>query len=104
MITHVVIFWTDKPFNLIQNQFLTGIQKLAGIPEAQNYRFGTPVMSSRGAVDDSFSVAISMDFNSQTEADSYQSHPLHKEFIETCVKPYAKRLVVYDFTAPSTLG
>lgn len=104
MITHVVIFWTDKPFNSMQSQLLAGVQKLAGITEAQNYRFGTPVMSSRGVVDDSFSVAISMDFKSQADADSYQSHPLHKEFIETCVKPYAKRLVVYDFAAPSVLG
>ncbi|NJK90576.1 MAG: Dabb family protein [Blastochloris sp.] len=76
-----------------------GRRRLADIPGTLNFRIGPPTPSPRAVVDDSFAVAISMDFNSQAEADLYQSHPIHQEFIETCVKPYAKRLVVYDFGA-----
>ena len=98
MITHVVVFWTDKPHASNRDALLAGAHKLlADIPGALNFRAGSPVSSPRAVVDDSFAVAISMDFATQTDAELYQNHPLHQEFIETCVKPYSKRLVVYDF-------
>jgi hypothetical protein len=97
MITHVVVFWTDKPHGQPRDALLKGAQKLAEIPGVLNYRVGKPVANARAAVDDSFAVAISMDFETQASADVYQHHPLHQEFIETCVKPYSKRFVIYDF-------
>jgi hypothetical protein len=97
MITHVVVFWTDKPYASNRDALLLGAEKLSAIPGTLNYRSGPPLPSLRGAVDDSFTVAVSMDFASQADADIYQHHPLHKEFIETCVKPHARRFIVYDF-------
>jgi hypothetical protein len=97
MITHVVVFWTDKPHGSNRDTLLLGSKKLAEIPGVLNFRTGVPVPSPRAVVDDGFAVAISMDFETQAHADIYQDHPLHHAFIETCVKPYAKRLVVYDF-------
>jgi hypothetical protein len=98
VITHVVVFWTDKPHGENSDRLLAGAREFLGpIPGVLEFRFGAPVPSPRGVVDDSFSVAISMTFVDQAAADVYQSHPLHLEFIEKCVKPYVKRLVVYDF-------
>ncbi len=97
MITHIVIFWIDKPYLENRDRLLAEAKKLAGIPGVLEYRCGVPIPSSRGAVDDSFAVGISMTFPSQKEADSYQTHPIHVEFLEKAVKPYVKRLVVYDW-------
>ncbi|MES2307357.1 MAG: Dabb family protein [Verrucomicrobiota bacterium] len=97
MITHVVIFWVDKPFAENRDQLLAEAKKLAEIPGVLEYRFGIPTPSTRGAVDDSFAVGISMTFPSQKEADEYQVHPIHKAFLENAFKPYVKRFVVYDW-------
>jgi hypothetical protein len=98
MITHVVVFWTDKPHGENRDRLLAGTRELlAPIPGVLEFRTGVPMPSPRGVVDDSFAVAISMTFVDQAAADTYQKHPLHVKFVEQCVKPYVKRFVVYDF-------
>jgi hypothetical protein len=98
MITHVVVFWTDKPRGEAQQKIAAGARELlAEIPGALEFRSGLPVPSTRGVVDDSFSAAISMTFEDQSAADAYLAHPLHVRFVEECLKPYARRFVVYDF-------
>ncbi|MEZ5278769.1 MAG: Dabb family protein [Opitutaceae bacterium] len=100
MITHVVVFWTDKPMEENRRKVADGARDLLGpIPGVLEFRSGVAVPSPRGVVDDSFAVAISMTFENQAAADLYQSHPLHVRFIEECVKPHVKRFVVYDFGA-----
>ncbi len=98
MITHVVVFWLDKQDVSGLDVLKKGCQDyLAKIPEAMEFRFGMPVPSSRGVVDDSFAVGISMTFKDQADADAYQKHELHTKFVAECVKPYVKRFVVYDW-------
>ncbi len=97
MITHVVIFWLDKPYGENRDLVLEAARKLGDIPGCENFRTGGPVPSIRGVVDDSFAVAISIDFADQAAADAYQVHPDHQKFINDAVKPYVKRFVVYDF-------
>jgi hypothetical protein len=36
-------------------------------------------------------------FTSKQAQDDYQVHPRHLEFVEKCVKPLVKKVVVYDF-------
>lgn len=100
MITHVVVFWTDKPVAELQGKLVAQASKLGEIPGVLEYRFGPPVPSLRGVVDDSFSFAISMTFPDQAAADAYQVHPWHREFVEQVVRPHVRRFVVYDFGAP----
>ena len=97
MITHVVVFWLDKPYGENREQLLAAAKELAKIPGAANFRAGTAVSSARGAVDDSFAVAISMDFENQAAADAYQTHPDHVKFVQESVKPFVRRFVVYDY-------
>ena len=97
MITHVVIFWVDKPHADNKTELLEAAAKLGDIPGCENFRSGGPVSSPRGAVDDSFAVAISMDFADEATAQFYQDHPIHQEFLATAFKDYCKRFVVYDF-------
>lgn len=100
MITHVVVFWTDKPQDTNRDRLIQAANDLLGrIPGAQNFRVGAPVASNRGVVDDSFCFAISMDFPDQAAADTYQQHPEHIRFVNEFVKPLVKRFVVYDYAA-----
>lgn len=98
MITHIVIFWTDKSDNAAREKLLAGAKTLTGIPGVLNYRFGPAIPSERGAVDDTFALALAMDFEDEEAAGVYQSHPLHVQFVNECVKPNVRRFVVYDFT------
>ncbi len=97
MITHVVVFWTDKPAEALNPVLLPLAKTLGTIPGVEEFRMGPPVRSVRGVVDDSFSFAISMSFADQAAADAYQTHPIHLEFIEKVVRPHVKRVLVYDF-------
>ena len=76
MITHVVVFWTDKPPGEAQEKIAAGARELlAEIPGALEFRSGIPVPSTRGVVDDSFAAAISMTFEDQSAADTYLAQP-----------------------------
>lgn len=98
MITHVVLFWINKSDTEGREKLLEGVNKLlAKIPQVQNLDYGSPVPSDRAVVDDSFSVAVSMSFTNQVEADAYQTHPFHIQFVNEYVQPYAKRFVIYDW-------
>lgn len=97
MITHIVIFWTDKSDEAAREKIRAGAETLTGIPGVLNYRFGPPLASDRGAVDDTFALALAMDFPDEETAATYQSHPLHVQFVNECVKPNVRRFVVYDF-------
>ena len=98
MITHVVIFWVDEPYESNRNKLLQGAKILAHIPGVENFTAGAPVPSSRAVVDDSFAVGISMSFINQAAAEKYQSHSLHREFVKKYARPLAKRFVVYDWS------
>lgn len=98
MITHVVIFWTDKPHGEARDKLLAAARELSKIPGVLNYRCGTPVSSPRAVVDESYAVAISMDFENADTLASYQSHPEHQAFVRDFVKPNVGRFLVYDFS------
>jgi len=98
MLTHVVVFWTDRPDSDHRNKLLEGARHLIpGIPGVENFHAGHPVPSTRGVVDDSFSLAISVDLPDTEALDAYLRHPDHQRFVEEFVRPLVKRFVVYDF-------
>jgi len=99
MITHVVLFWTDHPAESNRAVLLEGARRLGEIPGVLNFHCGVPEPSPRGAVDDSFTVAITMDFESSEALEVYQEHPVHREFLATTFKDTCKRFVVYDIAS-----
>ncbi len=98
MITHVVIFWVDEPYEKNREKLLKGAQILAHVPGVENFTAGIPLPSRRAVVDDSFAVGISMSFINQAAAEKYQEHPLHRDFVKKYARPLAKRFVVYDWS------
>ena len=98
MLSHIVIFWTD-PANLgAADELVAGAKKfLANIPGVSQFQVGKMVGSPRPVVEQSYQVALNVIFPNKEAEQKYQVHPQHTEFIEKCVKPLVKKIVVYDF-------
>jgi hypothetical protein len=98
MFSHVVIFWTDPAKPGAADEVITGANKfLKTIPGLTHFYVGKMVGSTRPVVDQSYQVALNTVFTSKQAQDDYQVHPQHLEFIAQCVKPFVKKVVVYDF-------
>lgn len=100
-IVHIVMIWLKEPGN---DHHINGIikttQGLKVIPEVQEMRVGEKVLSERSIVDDSFDVGIYMVFNNKEALETYLVHPLHKEAVQSVLRPLASKILVYDFEEP----
>ncbi len=97
MITHLGFFWTDKQDDEATQRVLAAARELlTSIPDMENFHAGTAMSSPRGSVDDSFSVAISMQFATEEALQAYLQHPRHVQFVNDYVKKDVRRLLIYD--------
>jgi hypothetical protein len=98
MFSHVVIFWTDPAQADAADQVIAGGNKfLKSIPGLTHFHIGKMVGSTRPVVDQTYQVALNTVFTSKKAQDDYQVHPQHLEFVAQCVKPFVKKVLVYDF-------
>ena len=98
MFSHVVIFWTDPAKPNATDEVIAGGNKfLKDIPGLTHFHIGKMVGSARPVVDQTYQVALNTVFTSKQAQDDYQVHPQHLEFVAQCVKPFVKKVVVYDF-------
>jgi len=96
--SHVVIFWTDPAQSGAAEAVIAGGEKyLRTIPGLTHFHIGKMVGSHRPVVDQTYQVALNTVFTDKAAQDAYQVHPAHLEFIEKCVKPFVKKVTVYDF-------
>ena len=98
MFSHIVIFWTkaDKP-NAADALIAGANQYLKPIPGMRSFHVGRMVPSHRPVVEQSYQVALNIQFDTKKAQDDYQVHPLHMEFVEKAFKPNCAKCVVYDF-------
>ncbi|MEI6193161.1 MAG: Dabb family protein [Verrucomicrobiota bacterium] len=98
MFSHLVIFWTNPEQPHAADELVAGANKyLKAIPGVRQFHVGKMVGSARPVVDQTYQVALNTVFTSKQAQDDYQVHPQHLEFIAQCVKPFVKKVVVYDF-------
>ena len=98
MFSHVVIFWTDPAQPKAADEVIAGGNKfLKNIPGLTQFHIGKMVGSARPVMDQTYQVALNTVFTSKQAQDDYQVHPQHLEFVAHCVKPFVKKVVVYDF-------
>jgi Tol biopolymer transport system component len=97
MFSHVVIFWTDPNKPDAPNEVTIAANKyLTSIPGIVNFHIGKMVTSHRDVVDQTYQVALNIQFRNKQAQDEYQDHPQHLEFVKQ-VKPLLAKLVIYDF-------
>jgi hypothetical protein len=98
MFSHVVIFWTDPAKPEAADAVIAGGGKfLKNIPGLTHFHIGKMTGSARPVVDQTYQVALNTVFASKQAQDDYQAHPQHLEFVAQCVKPFVKKVIVYDF-------
>jgi Stress responsive A/B Barrel Domain len=98
MFSHVVIFWTDPAKPDAADEVIAGANKyLKTIPGLTHFHIGKMIGSARPVVDQTYQVALNTVFTTKQAQDDYQIHPQHLEFIAQYVKPFVKKVVVYDF-------
>jgi hypothetical protein len=98
MFSHVVIFWTDPAISNAADEVIAGGNKfLKNIPGLTHFHIAKMAGSTRPVVDQTYQVALNTVFTSKQAQDDYQIHPQHLEFVAQCVKPFVKKVVVYDF-------
>ena len=97
MFSHVVIFWIAPSKPDTPNELIAAAKKyLASIPGIVNFHVGKMVTSHRDVVDQTYQVALNIQFQSKQAQDEYQDHPQHVEFVKQC-KPLFAKLIIYDF-------
>jgi hypothetical protein len=93
---HHVFFWLKEPDNEeVRKQFEKGIQQLIQVPLIQLSHVGVSVESPREVVDDSFTYSYLAFFRNKEDQNSYQTHPIHLQFIEDYQHLW-KKVIVYD--------
>ncbi|HEY3328937.1 MAG TPA: Dabb family protein [Capsulimonadaceae bacterium] len=68
---------------------------LAGIPGVLRLNLGKPAGTDRAVVDNSYGVALLVEFADRAAHDVYQDHADHHAFIDEC-KAYWTKVQVYD--------
>ena len=93
---HTVYFWLDADLSEDDiAEFEDGLVKLGTISTIDKYYWGKPAATEdRGVIDNSYSYAINVHFNSIQAHDTYQTHPKHLEFLKQA--PKWTKVVVYD--------
>jgi len=98
MLSHVVIFWTKPEIPGAADALIAGAEKyLRPIPLAKSFHVGRMVPSHRDVVDQSYQVALNLQFEDKAAEEAYQVHPLHLDFVEKAFKPNCLRATIYDF-------
>jgi hypothetical protein len=94
---HHVFFWLkrrDSKEDLAK--LLNGLRTLGKIESVRKLHIGVPAVTERrDVVDCSYSASELMFFDDVAGHQTYQDHPIHKEFVDTCAHLWEK-VVVYD--------
>ncbi len=98
MLSHVVIFWTNPQVPNAAEALIAGAEKyLRPIPLVKSFHVGRMVPSHRDVVEQSYQVALNLQFEGKAQEEDYQVHPLHLDFVEKAFKPNCVKAVIYDF-------
>lgn len=73
---------------------------LPAIPGIVRFTVGVPAGTPRAAVDNSYGVALLIEFVDVQAHDIYQTHPDHQRFVDEC-RPLWSRVQIYDVLTES---
>ncbi len=99
-VSHHVFFWLKNPGSKKdRDELIAGLKTLSKIEVIKELRVGIVANTEkRDVVDDTWSVSELMFFDDLKGQASYQSHPVHLEFVKNCSHLW-KKVVVYDTEA-----
>jgi hypothetical protein len=93
---HHVYFWLKNPGNVGERtKLINGLEKLSGAAIINDFHIGVPADTNREVIDRSYAVSWLLLFKTKEDQDSYQTDPMHLQFVEECSHLWNK-VVVYD--------
>jgi hypothetical protein len=94
---HHVFFWLKNPGSVEdRDKLVAGVKTLSKIETIRELRVGVVASTEkRDVVDNSWAVSELMFFSDLAGQATYQTHPIHLEFIKNCSHLWEK-VVVYD--------
>jgi len=93
---HHVFFWLKEPYDQSgQQQLAEGLKKLSAVATIRSFHIGKPAATNRNVIDTSYSISWLLSFDTAADQDSYQSDPIHLNFVKECSHLWEK-VVVYD--------
>jgi len=97
MLIHSVYFWFKSDADpKIVAEFEEGLRRLTSIPQIKQAHFGRPEQTPpRAVIDQSYDWGLVEHFESLSDHDAYQAHPLHVEFLEH-FRALWERVQIYD--------
>jgi len=93
---HHVYFWLKNPgSDADKQQLLAGLKKLSAVTTIKSFHIGIPAATRRDVIDSSYSVSWCLFFANKADQDSYQTDPIHLNFVKECSSLWTK-VIVYD--------
>nr|WP_295934936.1 Dabb family protein [uncultured Dyadobacter sp.] len=96
-LVHHVFFWLKNPGSVAdRDRIIEGLKTLKKIDAIKELRIGVVASTEkRDVVDNSWAVSELMFFEDVAGQASYQTHPIHQQFIKDCSHLWDK-VIVYD--------
>ena len=96
MFIHHVYFWLKNPSSESDRlKLIEGLQKLSKVKTIKTFHIGKPADTNRDVIETSYSISWMLIFDDKAAEESYQTDPIHLNFVETC-KNLWQKVVVYD--------
>ena len=97
--SHSVYFWIAEGAKA--SVLADSCQRLLpAIPGIVRFTVGVPAGTQRAAVDNSYGVALLIEFVDVLAHDTYQTHPDHQRFVDEC-RPLWSHVQIYDVLTES---
>ncbi|MBF9253452.1 Dabb family protein [Pontibacter sp. 172403-2] len=96
MFVHHVFFWLNNPDATAErSKLLEGLKQLKAIESIHTVHIGVPASTDRPVIEKGYDFSLLLVFNDMEAHDTYQVHPVHKQFVETCAQLWSK-VLIYD--------
>ena len=92
---HHVFFWLKEHNESNREQLIAGLKKLSSVSTIKQYHIGVPANTNREVIENTYSVSWMILFDNAADQDSYQSDPIHLNFVKECAHLWNK-VTVFD--------
>ena len=92
---HHVFFWLKENNESNREQLIEGLKKLSSVSTIKQYHIGVPANTSREVIENTYSVSWMLLFDNAADQDSYQTDPIHLNFVKECSHLWNK-VTVFD--------
>ncbi len=93
---HHVYFWLKNQDSAAdRDKLIAGLRKLSAVKTIKQFHIGAPSSTRREVIDSSYNISWCLFFDNKADQDSYQTDPIHLNFVKECSVLWTK-VIVYD--------